>query len=192
MSLLGEAEIDELDLSDLVVHDVFGLNVPVDDTLPVAVNQCAEDFLGGLCGQVLVHSLVLGEVLEELALGAQLHDQVDELFVFVRFVVLDDIGVIECLQDGDFLVEGDDLSLAELGLGDDLDCDLVRVVGLVLGLEDLAEGARAEDLLVDVVLLLELAHALGPASAGGGRDLGNSRLGQLRDVRSVRRRLLCR
>lgn len=178
VGLLSEPEVDELDLADSVVHDVLGLDVSMHYILFVTMDQGSQYFLDGLRSQVLVHGLVRGELLEQLAAWAELHHQVDELFVFVGLVVLDDVGVVEGLEDCDFLVERLDLLLAQFLFRYDLNGHLVTLVRLVLSLEHLTETARPEHLLVDIVLLLQLVHT----SAGGtsGRRWGERGNGRLR------------
>lgn len=138
----------------------------MDDALSVTVDECSEHSLDGICCQVLVHGLVRRQFLEQLAAWAQLHDQVHELLILVSFVILDDVRVVKGLQDRNLLVKRDDFCLAQLLFRDDLDGYLMCIVSLVLSLEDLAETARAEHLLVDVVLLLELMDACAGCAAG--------------------------
>ena len=51
----GDAEVHDLDLTVSQQHDVLGLNVPVDHTLPVGMIQCVQNLLGEM------HHLFPGE-----------------------------------------------------------------------------------------------------------------------------------
>ena len=161
--MLGETEINELDLTLIVIHDVFGLNVSMDYVFLMSVNESAYDLIYCLCSHVLAHlPLVIGQLLEQLAARAKLHDEVYELLILVGLIILNDVWVINFLQDGDFLMKGLDILLRELRFGDDLNGNLQFFVGLVLPKEDLPEAAGAQ-YLADVVKLLKF---LGPSTDG--------------------------
>ena len=161
--MLGETEINEFYLILVVIHDVFGLNVPMDYVFLMSVNKSANDLIYCLCSHVLAHlPLVIGQLLEQLAARAKLHDEVYELLILVGLIILNDVWVINFLQDGDFLMKGLDIFLRELRFGDDLNGNLQFFVGLVLPKEDFAEAARAQ-YLADVVKLLKF---LGPSADG--------------------------
>ena len=73
--LLGETEIDEFNLILVVIHDVFGLYVPMDYVFFMTMNERAYDLLNGLCSHVLTHlPLVIGQLLKQLTARAKLHD----------------------------------------------------------------------------------------------------------------------
>lgn len=74
--------------------------------------------------------------------------------------------MVEGLQDGYFLVKCDNFSFTKFLFGNDLDGYVMSIVGLVFSLEDLTETARAEHLLVDVILLLELMDTCAGTAAG--------------------------
>jgi len=96
----GEAKINEFDSVVVAVHYVFGLDVPVDNVLVVAVMKCLEELAHQLGYIALPHGLSLfSNLLEQLSAGAQLHHKVDVLLVVVGLIVLDNILMINLLHD---------------------------------------------------------------------------------------------
>ena len=69
----------------------------VEDTTHDLLHDDGSDLLGEGAG---VHDLV-----EKFATGANLHDEVDLLGIFEGLVELHEVGMIEHLHDGDFLLE---------------------------------------------------------------------------------------
>ena len=76
---LAEAEVDELDVSLLVEHDVLGLEVAVDDVEAVQVLQGQDDLLQVELGHRLHHQPLHLHPPEQLAAAAKLLHQVQPL-----------------------------------------------------------------------------------------------------------------
>ena len=79
----GNAEIDELDVVVFVDHDVFRLEVAVDDAIGMDVVERLEHFDGDADGAVLRHTAFVEDLAQQPAL-APLHDHVNAGALFVR------------------------------------------------------------------------------------------------------------
>ena len=133
------------------------------DVLGVAVIDSLKELLHVARGLHLVESLVLllRDPLEQRLTRDVLHHEVDVLEIVVGLVVLDDVGVVEGVQDGDLLHDAVNV-VHELVLVQHFDGDLeVRVV-LVVREEDATERASAQHLgfRVDLIVLSELGNTL--------------------------------
>ena len=131
--------------------------------LRVHVIAGAEQLLKILFSHVFTEHLVLllGYLVEQLSPANVLHHQVDELLVDVRFVVLDDVWMVELRQNLDLLLDGIQVVL-QLSLVKHLDCNLMLHVVLVVGQEHLSKCSRSENLRVTIylIILLQLLGAL--------------------------------
>ena len=114
------------------------------DTVGVAVVNCLEQAAHVWLRLLLCEQLILlfADLFKERHSSDVLHDEVDELFVVVGLVVIDDIGVVELAQDWDFvhyIVQ----VVREFGFVEHFNGDFhVRVV-FVVCLEHLAKGAHS-------------------------------------------------
>jgi len=118
-----ESEIDGLEREVIVLVDeqeVLGLEVPVHDTEGVAGLDDADDDPGELGGLALAVVAALYDPVEELAPGAELHDDVDVELVLVGALDGDDVGVAgEVVHDLDLaahvvhVLPGDELALGD-------------------------------------------------------------------------------
>ena len=90
-----------------------------------------------------------------------LHNEVHVFAVVVGLEVLDDVGMVETVQDGDLLHDAIDV-VPELVLVEDLDGDLEVFLELVGRHENSTEGANSENFsfVVDDIVLLELMNTL--------------------------------
>lgn len=156
-------------------HDVLGLDVAVQNLVPVhqpdSVEQVADDEGGGFFGE----GLSAGDDVEELSVAAELHDDVEVLVVAEVAVDPDDVGVVEEALDLQLphelhqeVVPQDPLLLDHLQPHDHPRPDLP-------GQEDASELALAqppdhlEALLREALpRLLELGRGLGLAPEEGG------------------------
>ena len=94
-------EIRNLDLAVNTDEDVLGLNVPVDDVLAVQVAE-SRRHLGNILGRLgLGETVLLAEVLVQLALARELEDQEDAFAVMEVTEELEDVGVAEVALDFD-------------------------------------------------------------------------------------------
>ena len=115
---------------------------------------------------------MLCDLVEEGHASDILHDQVDILLIVVGFVVLDNVGVVERVKDGDLL--HDTLNIvSQLHFVENFNCNLEILVVLVLCQEDTAEGANSQHLRlrIDEVVLLELMYTLLFVAKTGFDDL---------------------
>jgi hypothetical protein len=120
-----ESEIDGLEREVVVLVDeqeVLGLEVAVHDPERVAGLDDADDDPGELGGLALAVVAALYDPVEELAPGAELHDDVDVELVLVGALDGDDVGVAgEVVHDLDLAAHVVDvLPGDELALGDGL------------------------------------------------------------------------
>ena len=104
----------------------------MNDVLSVTMVDGLEEGLHVTCCCRLSEGLVelLCDFYGELGAGHVLHHQVDVLLVIVGLVVLDDIGVVEGVQDGNFFHDTVDI-ISELDFIEDLDRDLKVFVMLI-------------------------------------------------------------
>ena len=99
----------------------------MNDVLSVTMVDGLEEGLHVTCCCRLSEGLVdlLCDLLEKLGAGHVLHHQVDVLIVIVGLVVLDDIGVVEGLQDGNLILDTIEfIFIIELDFIEGLDYDL--------------------------------------------------------------------
>jgi len=120
-----ESEIDGLEREVVVLvgeQEVLGLEVPVHDPERVAGLDDPDDDPGELGGLALAVVPALYDPVEELASGAELHDDVDVDLVLVRALDSDDVLVArEVVHDLDLAAHVVDVLLGdELALGDGL------------------------------------------------------------------------
>mmetsp|Transcript_88888 Transcript_88888/g.252010 ORF Transcript_88888/g.252010 Transcript_88888/m.252010 type:complete len:512 (-) Transcript_88888:29-1564(-) len=154
-----EPEVD--DLQDVFAVDraladqeeVLGLQVAVADVHLVHVVDGPEYVLHHDRGLDLGEVARLDDPVEELAAGAELHDQVEAPVVLERLVQLDDVRVVHQLHDGYLPLEL--LEVLHLRLGDRLDgTGGARL--LVPGLADGPVGALAELVLLYLIVVCDL------------------------------------
>ena len=89
---------------------------------------------------------------------AELHDEVQVVFVVVGLKVLDDVGVIDLLEQVDLVHDRGKIFGGHLVLAEHLDCDLVLWTLPVDTLVNFAEGTFSEDMAIDIVDLLQLMY----------------------------------
>ena len=89
---------------------------------------------------------------------AELHDEVQVVFVIVGLKVLDDVGVIDLLEQVDLVHDRGKIFGGHLVLAEHLDCDLVLWTLPVDTLVNFAEGTFSEDMAIDIVDLLQLMY----------------------------------
>lgn len=142
MRILTETKVKQLDLVVTSDHDVFRLDIPVDDMVGVAMRDSSDHLLEVEARLLLTEAglrLACDELKQLLPVYILLH-QVYELIVVVSLVVLYYVGVVKLYQDG-YLVN--DALHVELHLLFVHYFDGYLEVGVmnVVGLEDLAVGA---------------------------------------------------
>ena len=150
---LRQAKVNQTNLVRTVDHDVFGLDVSVDDALGVAVVQGRKELLHITGGNSLCKCLVLlgGDLLEQLLALNELHDQVDVIGALVSFIIFDDVWMVERRQYLDLVTDCVYLP-CELLLTDCLNSDLKVLVDSTVCQENLSKVAGAQDCLGKLVL----------------------------------------
>jgi len=151
----AESEINDLDVGALLlvlVEEVLGLKVSVDDALGVAVVDAHHDLLETVRGLNLGEELFVDDFVEELATGTQLGDQVEVLFVLKVLVQLQNMGVVQLLQDRDLSFEL--LHVLHL-LAQDCFTGTVLLAHTMAALGHHAESSGPEGLLAELVDFLE-------------------------------------
>lgn len=104
IELLGGPEVDDLEGS-VRKHDVFGLEVPVDDLLFVKIVDCEENFLEHLLRVLFSEGRTLLDLVEEFSSLNQLCRNVDEFLVVKVLVGTHNIGVVQRGKNLYFLEE---------------------------------------------------------------------------------------
>ena len=158
-----KTKVDEAHRIILRNHDVVRLDITMHDIHRMAVIQRLKQLSHVLCSSPLCEHLVrlLRDFIEESLTCHVLHHQVDELRIIVRFVVLDDVGVVEIVQDIDLFYDVRN-AVTHFLLVQHFDSNLKILIMLVRSLKHAAVCTCAKNfcLRVDVVVLLELCHAL--------------------------------
>lgn len=101
---LRQSKVDQLQLSSGVQHDVFRLDISMHNPLRMHVMASSQQLLHVNSGLIFVKYLVLlsRNLINELTASNILHDEVNELFINIRLVVLNDIRVIQFSEDINF------------------------------------------------------------------------------------------
>ena len=157
LELDGEAEVGYLHVHVLVEQYVLGLEVAMHYVALVQVEHGLEYAAHHLARLLLRQAHHLGEVVEELAVGAQLHDDEDERVGLERVVDVDDVRVAAD--------EAHDLDLLERGLLEARSVVLDDLDGVLFARRLLHTAAHhAADALAEhvlgLVLRVELARFL--------------------------------
>jgi hypothetical protein len=87
------SEVADLDVGELCEQYVFELEIAVSDALGMAADQSCDDLLEDEGGDWFRQTVVLRGILEKLAPGAKIHDQIEILFVGEGFVESDKVGM---------------------------------------------------------------------------------------------------
>jgi len=134
----GYAEVDELDVVVVVDHDVFRLEVAVNDAIGMDVLERIENADGDVDGALLRDAAFSEDVAEEAA-GDPLHDHV-HAGAFLSAEDAHDLGVVKFFADAAFAlepVEEDGIGF-EIGVGDFEGDDAV-----VTGVDGAIDGGHA-------------------------------------------------
>ena len=99
---IGQAEVDYLDVVIVVEEEVLRLQISMYDVQFVKIFYSSNDLVKEFEGLRLLNTLVLDDVVEELASIRILHDKIELLWRLNDFVQLDDIGMANHLQNMDF------------------------------------------------------------------------------------------
>jgi len=128
----------------------------MDDAELVTVDQRVKyggDNVTGLC---LRESFLLQDLIKQLSALHELHDEEEVLVVFVDVKELDDVGVIDLLQDVDFVLKTNFVFLGKFALCDDFDSDLISCSPRAT-LAYACEAPLSDDLL-DLVVSLDIGR----------------------------------
>lgn len=129
------------------------------DLLLVAVCDRLEQLLQDLGRVLFSEVLSCDDFVEKLGALDEFLDEVNDGFVFVNFVQLDDVGVRQVLQDVDLVLETHAFLFVHLDLVEDFD-GVHLPIALLGGLFDDTEGALCQLVLVQIVLLGELLEVV--------------------------------
>ena len=144
-------------------HNIIWFNISVDHIQRVTMINCLEKLLhisgGALFCKCLI--LLLHNFLVHWHSFNIFHDEVDVFLIIVSFVILDNVGVVQLVENCNLLHDHVDV-VCQFDLVEHFDSDLETFIVLVLCLEDFSEGSGSEHLcvVIDVVVLFELPHAL--------------------------------
>ena len=159
--VMGGAEVNDLDRALLVDvnQQVLRLEVSVSNIPTVTVSDSLENLFRHMSGLLLSELLARADLFKELASIAKLSHEEDVAFVLVDFIEANDVWVIQVLEDVDFILHSDTLSIIELQLVNNFDCALLSV-RLQSRFLYLAEGTLSEDIVVQFILGHEDFHIL--------------------------------
>nr|BAG53170.1 unnamed protein product [Homo sapiens] len=151
---LGEAKVRQLDVEVLVEEKVLALEVPVDDVQVVAVLDGGGELSEHLACHVLMQGSLALDELEEVALDAKLHDDVDPSVRGLKDLVsLDDGAVVDSCQDVHLPRKESLHKVSRCFLAvDDLDSH-IELEALRVGRFDFCVGTLAKIDAYDVTLL---------------------------------------
>ncbi|MDH3943421.1 MAG: hypothetical protein OEV06_04945, partial [Anaerolineae bacterium] len=144
----GKTEIHEFDSAVGIDHEIFGLEITVDDALFVGMLEGGANLAGNGHDGVQV----LGRLLVKGISSDQLHDNEWSAIDFAGIENGDNIGVIELGNELGFMEKAGLALGAKLEVGEDLDSD-VAVEGLIMGAIDGAHATLAE-LGLDLVAIV--------------------------------------
>ena len=144
-------------------HYILRFNIPMDYIMRMAMFDCLKDLPHVLRRLLLAKLLTFlcGNLVEEwLALG-KLHHQVYVLGIVVRFVVVDDVGVVQRVKQHDFIHDVVKVGL-QLHFVHDFDGDLQTGIKVIVCGEDFAERATSQNfrIIVNLVVMLEFFGTL--------------------------------
>ena len=137
----SKTKVDDFDVVHFVEQDILALHVTVSEPFRVDVVDCLDQLLGVVANHGLLEGARVGYVVEKLATGDQLLDNVGHWHllsrllghnrVLIEFEVLDDVFVFEGLHRVDLVLEQLEGALTEIGIvqAEDLDCVLVAILG---------------------------------------------------------------
>lgn len=156
-----ETKVNESDLAVSSEHDVFWLDVPVDNILRMAMLKSSQQFeeLQGYIGLILFFR-ILCDGFHNFSAGAEFHDEVNVLLVIVSLIVGADVWVIYGTHKLDFTIYAVQFILVHFGLVHNFDGHLHCGIFQVCTEENLAERSSAQNVFVDLVLFLELGDVL--------------------------------
>lgn len=100
-----KTEVDQSDWASLSDHDILWLDISMDDVASMTMIDSSKQVLHVASGNLFIESLVLlgCDHLEELEALDILHHQVDVLLVIVSLVVLYNVGVVQLVENSNFL-----------------------------------------------------------------------------------------
>ena len=118
------AEINDLDCSFLfcVNQNVLRLQISVGHILSVAVADGLKDLFGDNSRLKLAKFLSSSDLVEQLDAVAEFSYKEDAAFIFVDLIKPHNVGVVQILENINFVLEPDALLLAHVELVDDLHC----------------------------------------------------------------------
>ena len=161
----GEAKINQAHRIISSYHNVIRFDVSVEDILRVTVIDSLEKALHVVGGLLLREHLIdlLADLVEKGHSIDVLHDQVDVHCVIIGLIVLDDVGVVECVQSCN-LVHDVRQILPQSFLVQYFYCNFYVCVMLIRCQEYFAEVASAKDLSfrIDMVILFQFMNTLLP------------------------------
>jgi hypothetical protein len=96
---IAESKIDNLDVAVIIQKQIFGLQVTVDDVHCMYLLDSCNDLMEKAAGLGLLHSAIGHDVIEELATGGVLHDQVKLPSRLNDLIELHDVGMPYKLED---------------------------------------------------------------------------------------------
>ena len=147
----GEAEVDDLDVVELVEEDVLALEIAMCKALSVDVVDGLDELLGVVTNDAFFEWTRVGDVVEKLTAVDELTDDVGDIdlitillvpdSVLVELVVLHDVLVIQGLNGLDFVTEQLEGPLVELWVVEAEDFD--GVLGAIRARAQLDFGAEA-------------------------------------------------
>ena len=95
-----EPEINELDQSTWAIHDIFWLDISMNDALRVTMLKSFEQIYHNFGRLLFIEWLLpLGDFLKQLTTRAKLHAKVNVFGIIVCLIVLDDVRMVNLLHE---------------------------------------------------------------------------------------------
>lgn len=91
-----ESKINEFQFTSITYHNIFWLDISMYDTLSMHVVKGTKKLANVLKGCIFIKNLILllGNFFKQLTATNILHDKVNVFFIFISFIVLDNIWMV--------------------------------------------------------------------------------------------------
>jgi hypothetical protein len=87
----AQPEVGDLNHREAINQNVFELQVAVGNLVHVAIGQSHDDLFENQCRRRLVQALVFHDIVEELAVLAEVHDQIKRIRIIEKVMQLNNI-----------------------------------------------------------------------------------------------------
>lgn len=158
---LGSAKIDYLYLVLVfwVDHDVLRFDVSMTNILLVAVLNCREELLHDMSSRCLIESTWGGDLIKQLHALEKFCDEVNASVVFVNFVQLHYVWIVQILEDVDLKLKSDPLLGSHLQFVN-LFYHKNLPIRFLLALDNFAKSTFSKYFLVHYIVFVKVFYIL--------------------------------